>query len=329
MAYGGIRFSRIAALAIAITLVTGCGKSTKTTGPVGDDSGERLLAFTTTRGSGTTSEYDVVLYDIDLAQFHDVTGMNSSFSQSEPCIADDGSVVVFASTRAGDAGGSDLWVYDRLTQKIRIPAGLNSSANETWPRFTHDSKRIAFVRDSLGVKRVRLYDGAGAALVALPGLDAPGAGNDEAPAPDLTGDRIAFQSDRSGAAHVLVWNRTGGIAALPALAGDSLDVEPSLSSNGRWLAFASNRSGGAGGWDVYLYDLQASAYVRLPRCNTAGDERHPSVSADGSVLFFQSRTGAGHHYGIWSYSLSDSTRLQPTGLAGSSADDREPCVRWR
>ena len=306
-----------------------CGKASKTSGPSGDDTGEHLLAFATTRASGTTSEYDVVIYDADLGVYRSVAGLNSASVQSEPCIADDGSVVCFASPRSGGSGGSDLWIYDRLTQKLNRPSGLNTSANETWPRFTHDSKRIAFVRDSAGVRRVRLFDGTGGALVALPGIDAPGAGNDDSPAPDLTGDRIAFQSDRTGAPHVYVWNRAGGIAALPALVGDTLDAEPSLSSNGRWLAFASNRSGGAGGWDVYLYDLQSSTFVRLPRCNTAGEERHPAVSADGAVLFMQSRPNPAAKWGIWRYTVGDSLRIQSNGLPTTSADDREPYLRWR
>ena len=306
----------------------GCGSTAKTSGPAGDDGGTHLLAFTTTRASGTSGGHDVAIYDADLGIFRDASGLNSTFGQSEPCIADDGSVVAFASARTGGAGGSDLWVYDRLTQKVRSPAGLNSAANETWPRFTHDSRRIAFVRDSAGVKRVRLYDGAGAALVALPGLDAPGAGNDDSPAPDLAGDRIAFASDRSGPTHVYVWNRATGVASLPALAGDLLDADPALSSNGRWLAFATNRTGGACGWDVVLYDLQASAFVPLPRCNTAGDERHPAVSADGSMLFLQSRQGPAQPWAIWRYTLADSVRTQPAGLVTTSGEDREPCLRW-
>ena len=317
----------LAACALLVTSA-GCGKSKKTTGPSGDDSGLHLLAFATTRVSGTPAEYDVVIYDSDAGVYHSTAGLNAAVVQSQPCIADDGSVVAFASTRTGGAGGSDILIYDRLNQTVKAPANLNTAANETYPRFTHDNKKLAFVRDSAGVTRVRLYDGDTSALTLLPGIDSPGATSDDAPAPDLTGARIAFASNRSGAWHVYVWNSGSGVAATPALVGDTLDTEPSLSANGRWLAFASNRSGGAGGWDVYLYDLQSSAFVPLPRLNTAGDERHPTVNGDGTVLFFQSRPDAASRWSIWRYTLPDSNRVQPAGLPSAAGDDREPCLRW-
>ncbi len=207
--------------------------------------------------------------------------------------------------------------------------GLNTVNNETCPRFTHDSVRLAFVRDDTGNKRIRLYEPYGDTLIALPGIDSPGATDDDAPAPDLHGDRIAFQSNRAGALHVYVWNRVGGVASLPALVGDSTDVEPSLSANGRWLAFASNRSGGAGGYDVYLYDLQSAAFVRLPRLNGAGDERHPAVSADGQRLFFAARANPAKNWTLWAYTLADSALYQPARLADTTGVDRQPYLRWR
>lgn len=316
------------AAALLALLAAGCGKSTSTTGPTGDDKGEHLLAFATTRLSGG-AESDIAIYDIDNGVFRSVAGLNTSAGQSEPCLTDDGSVLAFASARSGSVGGTDLWVYDRLLQKVQTSPGLNSAVNESWPRFTHDGKRLAFVRDTLGAKRVRLFDATTSTLVPLPGLDAAGAANDDQPAPDLAGDRIAFASDRSGASHVLVWNRAGGLGTYAGLVGDTLDAEPSLASNGRWLAFASNRSGGAGGWDVYLYDLQSSAMVRLPRCNGAGDERHPSVSADGRVIAFQARPTSAAHWSLWVYTVADSTVRQPTPLAATSADDVQPTMRWR
>jgi Tol biopolymer transport system component len=252
-----------------------------------------------------------------------------SYGLSEPCISDDGGFICFASVRPAGTGGSDLYVYSRSSQALVATPGLNSTGDETYPRFTHDSVRLAFVTDSAGFKRVRLYEPIGDTLIALPLLGTLPPVQDDEPAPDLHGDRIAFVSSRGGGSHVYVWNRAGGVASVPALAGDSLDIEPSLSSNGRWLAFASNRSGGAGGWDVYLYDLQSAAYVRLPRLNTSGDERHPSVSADGQLLFFAARTDSLHPYGIWRYTLADSNRVQPVNLASTTGDDRQPYARWR
>ena len=263
------RASALAALTLSIA-AAGCGKTRKAA-PIGDVGGEHLLVFCTTRASGTPSEYDVALYDADAGGFRSVVGLNSTYGQSEPCLSDDGGFICFASPRATGSGGSDIYVYGREAEALVATPGLNTAANETYPRFTHDSVRMAFVRDSSGVRRIKLYEPNGDSLIALPGIDSPGGTNDAAPSPDLHGDRLAFQSDRGGAMHVYLWNRAGGVANLPDLAGDTLDAEPAMSADGRWLAFASNRSGGAGGWDVYLYDLQTASFVRLPRFNTAGD----------------------------------------------------------
>jgi len=163
----------------------------------------------------------------------------------------------------------------------------------------------------------------------LPGIDAPGAFDDDAPAPDLHGNRIAFESNRSGRTHVYVWVNGTGVLAIPELVSDSSDIEPALSADGRWLAFASNRSGGAGGWDVYLFDLNSHTFVTLANMNTAGDERHPTVSADGNILYLQARPDAATKWDVWQYSRFSSTRTQPAGLPSVTGDDVQPYLRWR
>ena len=326
-----LRSAARAAVAIAIACAAaGCGSSTRTTGPKGDDGGEHLLAFATDRISGVPGQYQIALLDLDQGGYRSVAGLNNAAAdQGEPCLSDDGGYLVFSSNRAGGKGGYDLYIYRRLLADLITPAGLESPANETWPRFAYDSVRLAFVRDSLGVRRIRLFDGLGDTLLTLPGLATNGPGDDDEPAPDLHGDRIAFQSTRAGGPHVYVWNRASGVTALPALNGDSLDVDPALTSDGRWLAFASNRSGGAGGYDIYLYDLTSLAYVRLPRLNGAGDERHPSISANGQILVYQSRPSSSQNWQILSYSLADSTVTSPPLLAPGGGNDRQPYLRWR
>jgi len=319
----------LAALVVPLALAAGgCGKKHKATTPVGDEGGEHLLVFTTTRASGTT-EYDVALFDLDLGGYRSLVNLNNTYGQSEPCISDDGQYVVFASARPTGSGGSDLYLYKRVDQALVPTPGLNSGSSETWPRFTHDSVRLCFARDSLGHRRIRLYEPVGDTLVSTPGISTTGPFDDDEPAPDLHGDRIAFVSTRYGNPQLMLWDRASGMLTPAGLAGDSLDHEPSLSANGRWLAFASNRSGGAGGWDVYLYDVANARFVRLPRANTAADERHPSVSADGSRLAFAAKAAADTHWSLWVYTLADSSRAQPAALAGSNADDREPYLRWR
>jgi Tol biopolymer transport system component len=322
--------SGLRALALAVVLpallAAGCGKKATPTAPPGDTEGVNLLVFRSDR-LGAAGQFDVLLYDVDEVGYRSVANLNSSFDESEPCLSNDGTLIAFASDRAGGSGGYDVYLYDRAGQAVVTRATLNTAANETCPRFAYDSVRLAFVRDSAGFGRIRLYDPLGDTLVSLPGLSTGGPLVDTAPAPDVHGDGIAFQTDRAGNWDVRVWKRASGLAVLPDLASADSDVEPSLSANGRWLAFASDRAGGAGGFDVYLYDLVNSAFVPLPGLNTIGDERHPAVSLTGDVLFFQARPTPADHWDLYKYVISSHTLSQPTGLASASTDETQPYAR--
>ena len=61
------------------------------------------------------------------------------------------------------------------------------------------------------------------------------------------------------------------------------DITPSLSPDGRWLAFASDRSGP---WDLYLLDLHSGELIRLT--DTPQFEAAPSWSPDGNLLAYES-----------------------------------------
>lgn len=315
---------------LSALLLAGCGgKSSQPTGPAGDNSGERLVVFASD-GGRPAGDHGIGLYDFDAGGFHSLKNLDDVGSESDPCISNDGNFVVFSATRGSGATGSDVYIYDRLNQVLLPAPGLNTVRNESWPRFTYDSVHLAFVTQlGTGEKRVRLYEPFGDTLIALPGLDAPLGFSDDMPAPNVDGSRIAFVSTRDGSADILVWNRVGGITPIAGLATADGEVEPSLSSNGRWLAFASDRAGGAGGIDVYLYDLVADSLVTLTGVNSSAVDRHPSVSADGDVLMFQSnRTGGGGQFDLYRFTGSSGVLDQPAVLKDAS-DDIQPYLRWR
>jgi Tol biopolymer transport system component len=92
---------------------------------------------------------------------------------------------------------------------------------------------------------------------------------------------------------------------------------------------ASTRPGGSGGYDLYLFDLTTRLFIPLPNINTVKDERKPSISADGSVIVFQStRTGGLGKTDIWNYDRLSGSVGQALGES-SVADDLDPCVLWR
>ena len=316
------RFARL--MALAALVAWGCGKS-KTTDPGGDVEGEHLLAFASDRGALTSPT--VFLYDIDLFGFRALPGLDLGGSETLPSLSVDGQLLAFTET---GTGGSDVFVYDRNARGTQSRPRLATAANESCPRFAGNGVRLAFVSDVSGAKRVQLYDPVGDTLVALPGL-ASASGDDDEPSPDQTGDRIAFTSTHAaGKSDVLVWDRATGLLAAPDLASDSLDVEPSLTPDGHFLAFASRRAGGLGGWDVYLYDTSAGALVPLPGLNSSDDERFPAISRDGARIVFESNRVNinGGQMDLYLYTRTDSSVLVLPGLP-SPGNDVQPYLRWR
>jgi len=69
------------------------------------------------------------------------------------------------------------------------------------------------------------------------------------------------------------------------------DEEPSLSGNGRYLAFVSSRHGSS---EIFLYDLQEKSFVSLRGVNQSDAiSSHPSLSRTGRYLvYLTSRTGS-------------------------------------
>ncbi|MBS1914212.1 MAG: PD40 domain-containing protein [Bacteroidetes bacterium] len=76
------------------------------------------------------------------------------------------------------------------------------------------------------------------------------------------------------------------------------DAQATLSPDGTYIVFASNREGGEGGMDLYGAtrnpDGSFSAPVNLgPEINTSGNEVSPFLSPDGRTLFFSSTGHSG------------------------------------
>jgi Tol biopolymer transport system component len=120
------------------------------------------------------------------------------------------------------------------------------------------------------------------------------------------GQRIVWASDRNGGSGgwdlwqaQLQEGRWTLAAPLP-FNTPANDTEPVFSADGRWLYFSSTRTGGAGGHDLYRVPVQPDGgYGPVQELgsgvNSPGDERSPTVSADGQRLVFASngRGGAG------------------------------------
>ncbi len=111
------------------------------------------------------------------------------------------------------------------------------------------------------------------------------------------------------------------------------ESQPSVSSDGRWLYFASNRKGGMGGTDIWrCHRLPNGDWSRAENLgssvNTVGNERFPFLHADGRSLYFVSDGWQGFGgYDFYFITLGEGADAVPTnmGLPINSEDD-ELCL---
>jgi len=106
---------------------------------------------------------------------------------------------------------------------------------------------------------------------------------------DATGRWMLFSSTRHREASDIYRQRVGGESVTQLTDDPGNDVMPTLSPDGRTIAFASDRGGN---WDIYLMDANGGPAVQLTSDRT--HDLHPSFSPDGKRLVYCSfgeRTG--------------------------------------
>ncbi len=116
-----------------------------------------------------------------------------------------------------------------------------------------------------------------------------------------------------------VWQQPEALG--PQVNGDhSWESQPTVSADGRTLIFASNRSGGQGGIDLWrCHRLSNGDWSRAENLgtsvNTPGNEKTPFLAADGHTLYFLSDGWQGFGgYDIFFADLLETQTLRPTNL---------------
>ncbi|MCR4659460.1 MAG: hypothetical protein K5650_04100 [Bacteroidales bacterium] len=228
-----------------------------------------------------------------------------------------------------------------------VVRGVSSKRNETLPYLTHDGNWFYYLRQVPAntnktfytkdieeqvyrLYRSRLKD---TAFTAGEPLDEPfNQGQDEG-TPTLTADgRTIYYSvltaNKHGYANCDIFFTTmrGGKWDDRSNAGrnvngdDTWESQPSISPDGRYLYFASNRQGGYGGTDIWrcrrLSNGDWSRAENLgPTVNTAGNEKSPYLHADGHTLYFASDGWQGFGgYDLYFINTGDASAVRPTNL---------------
>lgn len=103
---------------------------------------------------------------------------------------------------------------------------------------------------------------------------------------------------------------TGGINS------NYVEEHPAYSSNGRYLAFASDRRGQR---DIFLYDLEAKKLQPLPNLNRRDSTQdQPDISADGRYIVYVSTERGKSDIFVYDRQ-TQSSKLLTANIKGSSS----------
>ncbi|MHC4706986.1 MAG: hypothetical protein ACYS8I_07865 [Planctomycetota bacterium] len=245
--------------------------------------------------------------------------VNSSNQDACPSVSTDGMMLFFSSDRPGGMGGLDIWISELKSTRhmtelvwgkpINLGPVVNSAADENYPEISADGLELYF---SDGLWSFGVNPRAGGF-----GLS------------DLwVSTRKTTEDD---------WGTPVNLG--PTINGSSYDSGPSISNDGLTLYFASSRSGGSGGNDLWMATRSTVSNPWDPPINlgsTVNSSAHdvePDISADGLVLFFMSsRSGGYGNYDLWvtMRRTKDDAWEPPVNLGptvNSSAIDVTPCLQ--
>jgi hypothetical protein len=280
----------------ALLLASGCGRLGYDAKP-GDDDGDAISADAGGR---------VVRCDEPFGAPHRVEALSAvGVDDWSPYVSDDGLSIYLASWRSG---ASDLFVARRARVDDAFGApellsDVSTAGYETGPTLAPDGT-LYFVAPSAASaaifdiyragRRARGYGPSARANA----LSSPGHDTDV----ELSRDGLTayVTSDRPGGAGGRdLWRATR--ASLDAEFGKPVPVTEldsradedslTLSADGLEVIFASNRAGGAGGLDLWHArrsdpDGRFEAPTRLAELASPADDSRPSLSSDGTTLYF-------------------------------------------
>ncbi|HEX2094468.1 MAG TPA: hypothetical protein VHG28_18835, partial [Longimicrobiaceae bacterium] len=179
---------------------------------------------------------------------------------------------------------SDLYRVDGNGERVRLTRGARIAD----PHPSPDGRRAVAVQGGGGTNVpvvVELATGEVRPL-AGPSLDVHWA----LPRWSPRGDRIAVGRWRAGGFYDVVVMDTTGRVVRELTHDRAVDDAPAWSPDGRYVVFASDRTGIS---DLYTYDFQAGRLLRVTRVLTGAFQ--PEVSPDGQWIVFSHYRSDGYH----------------------------------
>lgn len=264
-------------------------------------------------------------------------GQGGDGNSIDPSISADGRYVAFAS-RAGNlapgtkAGKLEIYVKDVMTGKVALASradgasGAGAEYNAYSPSISADGRYVAFASfaknlspDASGELQVYVRDLAADTTTLVSRASGPGGavadGSSNEPAISADGRKVAFASSAHNLAaglpasseNVFVRDLDSGATELVSRAGGAdgapgeFSTEPSISADGRYVAFSSRSALGTDDVDlehfpedVFVRDRAGQTTTLVSRASGATgkpgevESSEPSISADGDHVAFSS-----------------------------------------
>jgi len=244
-------------------------------------------------------------------------------------------------------GATELFNNPVPFKAVNLGEGINSDDDEYWPSLTVDGKTLIFTRLLKTKSNVNsnklLYQEDFYTSVSSDGkwqLSEPLTSintrfNEGAQSISSDGKLLFFtacnRSDSKGSCDIYWARNKDGIWSVPQNAGNVINTtawesQPSISANGEYLYFVSNRKGGKGGMDIWKCNLKGFSEYGQPiwgkpvnmgdSINTPGNEMSPFIHSDGKTLYFASDNwqGLGGYDVFYSRQLNDSVWTKPKNL---------------
>ena len=254
----------------------------------------------------------------------------------EPSVSADGNLVAFSSdaTNFGvtDTNNArDVFLHNRADGTTvlvsRTPAGAAGNGESVEPSISTDGAWISFSSSATDLaggqpadntrKDIFIYEVATGNVTQVSVTTTGGNPSEFSAEPNTSGNGnfVAYTSRASAASlvagaadantlrDVFLWNNTTGTTQLvsttatPNTAGNAGSFDPSVSSDGRYVAFRSEASDLVAGdtngkRDIYMRDMTGGTSVLVSRgvggAAADNDSDSPSISADGNFIVFSS-----------------------------------------
>ena len=285
---------------------------------VDGDTNDRLDIFVHDRDTGLTERVSV-----------SSSGAQGNSNSSNPSISADGRFVAFESYARnlvdGDTNGvTDIFLHDRdtgLTEHVSVSSsGTQGNNRSEIPSISGDGRYVAFQSrasnlvdgDTNGVTGIFLHDRDTGLTerVSVSSSGVPGNNFSNDPSISADGRFVAFESNalnlvegyNNGVSNIFLHDRDTGhtervSVSSSGVPGISYSNDPSISTDGRFVAFVSNASalveGDTNGFtDIFVHDRDNGLTERVSLSSSGAQGNNfsnaPSISADGRYVAFQS-----------------------------------------